>query len=101
VLVAWGSRVDAYQFGRPGAPATLANSDGDALELDGLVIAMSDVLTLDLDTQTATVADGTGRDHCVFGTWWRIAPGTNNLTYTETGIGSVDIAIPSFLAGWI
>jgi hypothetical protein len=100
-LFAWGSRTNAYQFGRPGSPATLANSDGTSIELDGIVVTLSDTLTIDLDAQTVVVGDGTGRAHVTGGTWFRIPPGTNNLTYTETGIGTVDIGVSSLRSAWI
>jgi hypothetical protein len=102
LVIAWGaSRRDIYQFGRPDAPATLANAGGDTLSIYGLVVDLNDVLTLDVEAHTATIGDGTGRAHVVRGTWPWIPAGTNNLTYTETGIGTVEIAVPSFRSAWI
>jgi len=102
LVIAWGSaRRDVYQFGRPDAPATLANSDGDTLSIYGLVVSLNDTVDLDVEAHTATLDDGTGRAHVVRGTWPWLPKGTNNLTFTEAGIGTVEVGVSSFRSAWI
>lgn len=101
IVLAWGARRDIYQFGRPNAPATLANSLGDTLSIYGLVVSLNDTLTLDIESHSATIGDGTGVAHVVRGTWPWLMVGTTDLTYAETGIGEVTIAVPSYRSAWI
>lgn len=101
LVLAWGARRDIYQFGRPDAPATLANSDGDTLSIYGLVVDLNDTVDIDVEARTVTVDDGTGRAHLVSGDWPWLPAGTNNLTYTETGIGTVEIGVSSYRSAWI
>jgi len=102
ILVKWGtSRRDIYQFGRPGAGATLANTDGQTLTLDGIVVDLSDTLDIDAAGRGVTVDDGTGRAHLVSGSYPWLPAGTHNVTYTETGIGEVTVGVSSFRSAWI
>jgi len=101
VLIIMGeSRRDIYQFGRPDAPLTIANSDGDTLEIPGLVVTLADTLDVDVTNENLTIDDGTSHAHVVAGTWPWLPPGTNNLTITETGIGTVDMGVSSFRSAW-
>lgn len=104
------ARTDAYQIGRPDAPATLADSDSGTMYLAGIVLALSDTLTVSVTAGTATVGDGTGRAHLITGLRdVRIPadplapPETTNLTYTETGLtggASVTIAVTDYRSAW-
>lgn len=102
ILVKWGaSRRDVYQFGRPNAGATLANTDSQTLTLDGIVVDVNDTLDIDTANRTVTVDDGTGRAHLVTGTYPWAPAGTKNVTYTETGIGQVEVGVSGFRSAWI
>lgn len=103
-LFFWGARADAYQFGRPGAAATIANVAGDTVELHGLVCALNEVVSLDPETQRVTLTtEGAafGVQNAVAGTVPPLPSGTNNLTLTETGIGTVTFACNSLYSAWI
>ena len=97
-----GSRSDIYQIGRPDTPATLANSAGDTLSIYGLVVDLSTTVTIDVDAQTVTIStDSTKHNHLVSGTIPMLPVGTNNLTYTESGIGTVEMGVSSFRSAWV
>lgn len=100
VLKVETSNRDIYQFGRPDAPATLANTSGDTLKLYGPIVTLSDTLTIDVDAGTIT---NTTRNEAVrqraTGTMPGLPTGTNNVTYTETGLtggASIDIGVSQF-----
>ena len=106
-LFVWGTSPGAtanlYQFGRPGAGATLADSDGNTITLDGILCRINDTLILDLDAMTAVMDDGLSVAHMITGVWPAPAPGTANLTWTETGLSggaSIDIGVSSFRSTW-
>lgn len=105
--VVTSARQDIYQFGRPETPATLADADGNTLKLYGLVLALNDVLTLDCENRTATIADGTAMP--VGGDWPTVPadasapPYASNLTWTETGLSggaSITFEVTSYRSCW-
>lgn len=94
------SNRDIYQFGRPDAAATIANSAGTTLSLYGPVVTLSDTLTIDVDAGTAiNTTRNEGVRNRMTGTMPGLPAGTNNITYTETGLSggaSVTIGVSSF-----
>lgn len=94
-----GSREDVYQFGRPDAPATLATSL-DTLYLDGLVCALSETLSLSASGRSITGANSLPFRHWTRGPIPRLPAGTNNVTLTETGIGTVEMGVSSYRGEW-
>lgn len=97
-----GSRSDIYQIGRPDSPATLANSAGDTLAIYGLVVDLNTTVTIDVEAQTVAIStDSTKHNHVTAGTFPMLPSGTNNLTYTETGIGTVEMGVSSYRSAWV
>lgn len=99
------SEQNCYQMGRPDAPATWENVDGEELEINGLVLKLSDTLTITMTETGVTVTDGEGISwaHILSGTYPEIPDGTNNLTYTEAGLAggaSISIGVPSYRSAW-
>lgn len=102
IVLLTSARTDAYQFGRPGAPATLANDDGDTLEIHGLVVDLNTTVSIDVDTQAITISsDSTSHNHTTRGTVPTLPDGTTSLGYTETGIGQVEMGVSAFRSAWI
>lgn len=110
LLVFMSSRADAYQIGRPDAPATLADSSGNTMYLSGIVLALGGTLTVSVTDGTATVDDGTGRAHLITGLRDVTIPAdpasppkSSNLTYTETGLtggASITLGLTSYYSAW-
>lgn len=94
-----GSRQDIYEFGRPGAPATLANSEGVTLGLNA-VVPLNETLRVRVAERDVLDSDDVGYSHLATGTYPWLPGGTNNVTYTETGIGTVDIGVSSYRKAW-
>jgi len=94
-----GSRADIYQFGRPDAAATLATSL-DTLYLDGLVCALNETLSLSVSARTITGTNSLPFRHWTRGPIPRLPSGTNNVTLTETGIGTVEMGVSSHRGEW-
>lgn len=93
------AREDIYQFGRPDAPATLA-STLDTLYLDGLVCALNETLSLDASARTISGTGSLPYRHWTRGPIPRLPAGTANMTYTETGIGTVEMGVSSIRSEW-
>lgn len=110
LLVFFSARTSAYQIGRPDAPATLADASGNTMYLAGIVLALSDTLTVSVTDGTATVGDGTGRAHLITGLRDVTIPAdpasppyASNLTYTETGLAggaSITLGLSSWYGAW-
>lgn len=96
----WGaSREDIYEFGRPDAPATLANSKGKTLSFN-VVVQLSDTLKINVGERWIGPSDLTGRAHCATGDWPWLPADTNDVTYTEAGIGTVLFGVSSYRRAW-
>jgi hypothetical protein len=93
------ARQSIYQFGRPDAPATLA-STLDTLYLDGLVCLIDETLSLDASARTITGTSPLPFRHWTRGPIPRLPAGTANLTFTETGIGTVEMGVSSIRSEW-
>lgn len=101
LLVKVSARQNAYQLGRPDAPATWANTLGETLSFYGLPMLLNATLTIDVDLHTAVIdSDNRGVAHVLRGTWPTVPVGTTNMTYTETGVGTVDIGVPAYRSLW-
>jgi len=101
VAILFGSaRQDIYEFGRPGAPATLANADSKTLGLN-LVVALNETVSIDIDARAITISgDNTHQAHIATGDWPYLPAGTNNITFTEAGIGTVEVGVSSYRKAW-
>lgn len=99
VTVLFGAREDAYEFGRPTAPLTLANADGKTLKLN-LVVKLNDTVSINIGDRKITTPDGIGHSHMASGDWPYLPNGTANLTYTEAGMGTVEVGVSSFRKAW-
>ena len=110
LLVFFGARTNAYQIGRPDAPATLADASGNTMYLAGIVLALSDTLTVSVTDGTALVGDGTGRAHLITGLRDVTIPAdpasppyASNLTYTEAGLtggASITLGLTEWRSAW-
>lgn len=102
VFIRAGSRSEIYQIGRPDTPATLANSAGDTLSIYGLVVDLNTTVTIDVEAQTVVIStDASRHNHLASGTIPMLPAGTNNLTYTESGIGTVEMGVSTFRSAWV
>lgn len=105
VLLVWGTYGNAYQIGRPGAPATLADASGRTLEVYGPILDVGETLSVDCDAGTLTLSgDGTGTGQLAAGAFLRLPPGTNNLTFTEAGLSggaTVEFGVSSKRGAWL
>lgn len=99
VAILFGARLDAYEFGRPGAPLTLANSDSKTLKLN-MVVPLNATVSIDVANRKITTPDGIGWSHLASGDWPYLPDGTNNLTMVEAGIGTVELGVSSFRKAW-
>jgi hypothetical protein len=98
-----------------GAPYVLMSARENAYWLNGVLLnqttsesvtlsilcAIDDVIEIDMERRT--VRNTTKGEDCLFGAkfsdgedWIRIAPGTNTLQYTETGLARVDVAVSHY-----
>ena len=109
LLVAMQDEEDAYQFGRPDAPATIANDlDGidETMEIRGLVVPLNTTVTIDVDARTLDIGSEIPMTHVRGGAWPELpadaadVPHDSDLTYTETGIGTVEIGVPEYRGAW-
>ena len=109
LLVAMQDEEDAYQFGRPDAPATIANDfDGtdETMEIRGLVVPLNTTVTIDVDARTLDIGSNVLMAHVLGGVWPELpadaadVPHDSDLTYTETGIGTVEIGVPEYRGAW-
>jgi len=101
-LMIWGSsRRDIYQLGRPDSPLTLANADGDTLEILGLVVDLNDTVDVDVEAGEITIDDGTAHTHLTAGDFPVLPPDTNNYTLTETGLGTIEFGVSSYRSAWL
>lgn len=101
-LMIWGtSRRNIYQLGRPDDPLTLANADGDTLDIAGLVVGLTDTVDIDVEAGEITIDDGTAHTHLTSGEFPALLPDTNNYTLTETGLGTLDFGVSSYRSAWI
>lgn len=95
-----GGQEDVYQFGRPTAPASIQNADGDTLYLYGIVCPLDADLVIDVEGREVTVA-GEPATHLVGGRFPSLPPrtdiyptaGPTALTYNEPGATGVQIAV--------
>jgi len=95
LVVTAGNEITIYQYGRPDAPATLTNAldQQEQLELRGIWTPLNTDLTVDvLNGRIVREADGLGMSHLRGGTYPSIPPGTTDLTWAETGVGSIDVS---------
>lgn len=99
VGVLFGSRQDAYEFGRPTAPMTLANGDGKTLKLN-MVVKLNDTITINVGERSITTPDGVGQSHLMSGDWPYLPDGSSNYTLTETNSGTLELGVSSYRKGW-
>lgn len=93
------AEVNAYEFGRPDAPLTLANSDGKTLKLN-MVVPLDTLVSLNVGERTITTPDGVQQSHLMSGDWPYLPKGTNNITLTESGIGTIKLGVSSYRKAW-
>jgi hypothetical protein len=70
----------------------------ETLYLDGVIIATSEYVDIDMAGHTAVKNDGTnlyGRVRFPGSTWWRLAPGANTIELRSDGV-----ATPTLLSTW-
>jgi len=99
VGVLFGSRQDAYEFGRPTAPMTIANGDGKTLKLN-MVVKLNDTITINVGERSITTPDGIGQSHLMSGDWPYLPDGSSNYTLTETNSGTLELGVSSYRKGW-
>lgn len=113
LILSVSSRQDCYQIGRPDAPATLANEENEILSIYGPVLALNQVLTIDVEARTATLDDGTSVAQVLRGAWPGVPtdpglppslPYPSEIIYTEAGLAggaSITIGVPSYRGAWL
>lgn len=92
------ARIDAYQLGTFEHPATIEDEQGNVLSINGVALAIGATLEIDVLAGTALVDGRVGVAHRITGLRDITVPAdpgdvphTSELTFTEAGIGEVEI----------